>query len=325
MPQILIAAAWPHDRQPCGSFKLRGIGATVADAAARGASTIVSSSGGNAGLAAAYAARALGLACTVVLPNSTPASVADRLRNYGAEAIFKGDHWDQANAHAEALVAARVAEEGAGAATLVHPFEGEATWDGHATLVDEVVAAPELGGAPPAGVVTVVGGGGLLLGVLRGLRRQAGDPATASPADVANWGAVPVVACETRGADSLAQSVAAGTLVTLPGIASVAKSLGAATVSPAAFAAASAPLSPVRPCVVTDAEAVAACLRFADEHRVLVEPACGAALAAVYDGHDAVREVVAEGGAPLVVQVCGGALVDRAQLAEFAAATDASA
>jgi len=79
--------------QPTGSFKLRGIGACVADAQAAGISKIISSSGGNAGLAAAYAAREVGMSATVVLPNSTPASVADRLRAYGAEAIFHGNHW----------------------------------------------------------------------------------------------------------------------------------------------------------------------------------------------------------------------------------------
>ena len=57
--------------QPPGSFKLRGIGATVKEAVENGADGVVSSSGGNAGLATAHAARALGIACTVVLPTST--------------------------------------------------------------------------------------------------------------------------------------------------------------------------------------------------------------------------------------------------------------
>lgn len=51
--------------QPSGSFKLRGVGLTVQEAAKAGALCIVSSSGGNAGLAAAYAARNFNLPCTV--------------------------------------------------------------------------------------------------------------------------------------------------------------------------------------------------------------------------------------------------------------------
>ena len=52
--------------QPSGSFKLRGIGAACAAAVSAGASTLVSSSGGNAGLAVAYSARAVGVECVVV-------------------------------------------------------------------------------------------------------------------------------------------------------------------------------------------------------------------------------------------------------------------
>jgi len=295
--------------QPTGSFKLRGIGACVADAQAAGISKIISSSGGNAGLAAAYAAREVGMSATVVLPNSTPASVADRLRAYGAEAIFHGNHWDEANKYAEGLVE----EAGADKARLVHPFEGESTWQGHATLVDEVAAEIE---SPPAAVVTVVGGGGLLMGILRGLTRQAPG---------SGWADVPVVACETIGADSLNQSIAAGELITLPSITSVAKSLGAATVSPHVFAAASDAANNVTCTTVSDKQAVEACLRFADEHRVLVEPACGAGLAAVYGCLPAVMAAceAASKDTPLLVEICGGALVDRAQLEQWAEATGA--
>ena len=52
--------------QPCGSFKLRGIGSACQAAVAGGASRLVSSSGGNAGLAVAHAARAMGVPATVV-------------------------------------------------------------------------------------------------------------------------------------------------------------------------------------------------------------------------------------------------------------------
>lgn len=58
--------------------------------------------------------------------------------------------------------------------------------------------------------------------------------------------------------------------------------------------------------MVTDAAAVAACVRFANDHRVLVEPACGAALAPAYGAHPALRAA----GGDVVVVVCGGAAVD---------------
>ena len=45
------------------------------------------------------------------------------------------------------------------------------------------------------------------------------------------------------------------------------------------------PFMQIKPWVCNDQQAVAACLKFAEDHRVLVEPACGAALAAVYTGY----------------------------------------
>ena len=57
--------------QPSGSFKLRGIGHACEVYAAQGARRLLSSSGGNAGMAVAYAGHALGLPVTVVVPETT--------------------------------------------------------------------------------------------------------------------------------------------------------------------------------------------------------------------------------------------------------------
>src|SRR5680860_534267 len=57
--------------QPPGSFKIRGIGYACETYLARGARRFVSSSGGNAGLAVAYAGRRLGVPVTVVVPETT--------------------------------------------------------------------------------------------------------------------------------------------------------------------------------------------------------------------------------------------------------------
>ena len=97
------------------------------------------------------------------------------------------------------------------------------------------------------------------------------------------------------------------------GITSVATSLGAPTASAAVFEACRSRRrgqgAAVRSFVASDAAAVAACLRFADDQRLLVEPACGAALAAVYDAAPALAHA-----ASVVVVVCGGAVVDAASL-----------
>jgi L-serine/L-threonine ammonia-lyase len=75
----------------------------------------------------------------------------------------------------------------------------------------------------------------------------------------------------------------------------------------------------VRAC--DDAHAVAACLRFADDHRVLVEPACGAALSAAYFPElGALDGISSDPRAPIVVVVCGGSVIDRASMNELAKA-----
>ena len=68
----------------------------------------------------------------------------------------------------------------------------------------------------------------------------------------------------------------------------------------------------VVPCVVSDQEALDACLQFADDHSVVVEPACGAALALAYKGEG----VLKEGGNVLLI-VCGGAGVTYRDLVEL--------
>jgi len=278
--------------QPPGSFKIRGIGRTVQQAVAAGAECIVSSSGGNAGLAAAYAARSVGVPATVVLPTSTPQEVHRRLHNYGAKVLVHGDVWDEADALAKTIVAE---QHGA----YVHPFDQASTWSGHATLVHEL--ATQLPQAPDA-IVTCVGGGGLLMGILEGVNE-------------CGWASqTRIVACETEGASSMASSLAQGELVTLPAITSIAKSLGARTVSRDIFERCKAEgPDRVSPFVMTDREAVAACLQLAAHHRVLVEPACGAAVAGILGKCSALQ-----GCKTVVLQVCGGVIVNMASLKAWA-------
>jgi len=192
--------------------------------------------------------------------------------------VVFGAMWDEA--HAQAIEEAR---EGG---VLIHPFDHPDIWTGHATLVHEVAQTLER----PGSVVVSVGGGGLLVGVLQGLQ------------DV-GWGDVEVLAVETHGAASLAKAMALGRPAALPKIDSVAITLGAKQVADRALALALA--RPVTPVQVTDTAAVEAAERFADDHRVLVEPACGAALSLLYARHERLT-------GPVLTIVCGGASASRA-------------
>ena len=278
--------------QPSGSFKIRGIGAACEVYAQRGATRFVSSSGGNAGIAVAYAGRRLGIRVTVVVPESTTARARQLIAHEGAELVVHGESWQEANARALALVGATDA--------FLHPFDDPLLWPGHATMIDEAARHVSNQGARPDAVVLSVGGGGLLCGVIEGLRRN-------------GWSDVPVIAVETDGAASLAASLREGRRVTLDAITSVATSLGAKQVCARAFDLARE--HPVVSTTVSDRAAVDACLRFVDDHRVVVEPACGAALALAYD-----RSAALAPYAHVLIVVCGGATATLDQLQEWSAA-----
>uniref|UniRef100_A0A8C5TSI2 L-serine deaminase n=1 Tax=Malurus cyaneus samueli TaxID=2593467 RepID=A0A8C5TSI2_9PASS len=278
--------------QPSGSFKIRGIGHLCQDAARKGCRHFVCSSG-NPPRAGGMLLRNLGIRCGVPQPCS------DKGQSLGCEGCVLSPYcplspqvWDDANSRAQELVKT----EGW---VSIHPFDHPLVWEGHASLVRELKDSLE---AKPGAVVVAVGGGGLLAGVVAGLHQV-------------GWQDVPIIAAETHGAHSFHEALKAGRLVTLPDITSVAKCLGAKTVAARALECA-------RECrvisqVVEDTEAVRAVERFLDDERMLVQPACGAALAVLYSGR--LQRLQSEGRLPaplasVVVVVCGGSNIHTAQL-----------
>ncbi|RRJ84117.1 pyridoxal-phosphate dependent enzyme [Aestuariirhabdus litorea] len=271
--------------QPSGSFKCRGVSLACQHYVAQGARSLVSSSGGNAGLAVAYAGRQLGVPVTVVVPITTSARAIELIRQQGAEVRVEGARWNESHE-----VALELAERGG---AYIHPFDDPLLWQGHGTLIDEVVEA----GVQPDLVVLSVGGGGLLCGAIEGLRRNGAER-------------VPVWAVETEGAASLNHALAAGRLEGVERIDSVATSLGALCVAERAFALSSQ--HPVTAKTVSDGQAIGACDRFLEEQRLLVEPACGASLAALYDFDGTLQPF-----RDVLVIVCGGVGTSRQQLQQW--------
>ena len=263
-----------ENTQPSGSFKLRGIGHACQWHVRQGATGFVSSSGGNAGLAVAYAGRKLGVPVTVVVPETATERAKELIRMEQARVIVHGAAWDQSHSYAQTLASAST--------PLIHPFDDPLLWEGHASLVDEVAQA----GLRPGLLVCSVGGGGLLQGMLTGLDRQ-------------GWQDTAVLAVETEGAASFAAAFQAGHPVTLPAMKTIANSLASSRVCDAVVQSALSHI--VRSALVSDAQALSACQRFAHDHRILVEPACGAALAALYETPQAVGDAQS-----VLVVVCGG-------------------
>lgn len=275
--------------QPGGSFKIRGHGHLVSVHASSGKRRFISSSGGNAGMAVALACSKLNVRATIVLPSSTPQFMRTRLSQTGAEVVVHGQVWNEADEHAHEL------QRNDPEAVYVSPFDDELLWHGHATLIEELPIKPKC-------IVVSVGGGGLLLGIVQGLRN-------------AGWNDVEIIAAETKGADSFAKTANAGKIVQLDDITSIAKSLGALAVSTHCLDLFKQGWN-IRPVVVSDKEAVEACSVLAVHHRVLVEPACGAAVAAA-------RKIGPVSDGAVIVVVCGGNMSSPALLAEWISKTNA--
>ncbi|MEE6514541.1 hypothetical protein FKM82_022761 [Ascaphus truei] len=282
--------------QPTGSFKIRGIGHLCKTWAERGCKHFVCSSGGNAGLAAAYSARMLSIPATILVPITTPSFTIQRVKDEGATVCVVGEILDETIEHAKELVKNNPGW------VYIPPFDDPLIWEGHTSLVKEIEASLP---AKPGAIALSVGGGGMLCGVVQGLREV-------------GWSDVPIIALETRGAHSLNAALEAGKLVTLSEITSVAKTLGAKTVGAQTLKVAQE--HPVYSEVVTDQQAVLAIEAFVDDEKMLVEPACGAALAAVYS--DVVGKLQREGKlspdlSSLVIIVCGGNNITLAQLSRL--------
>lgn len=272
--------------QPSGSFKNRGMARLCTHAAEQGAKGFVASSGGNAGLAVAYAGRQLGLPVKVFVPEGTRPLVLEKLRQESAEVVIFGKVWDLTD-----RLARQTAEELG--YVYISPFDHPLLWEGHASMIEEVAQA----GIKPGAVLVSVGGGGMLCGVLEGLHKV-------------GWKDVPVIAIETEGAASYHAALQAGHPVTLDKIDTVASSLGAKRVAEEAVRWAKR--HTIHSCLVSDKQAVNACLRFADDHRVLVEPACGATLALIYD-----KASILVSFSSVMAIVCGGNCVSLSLLEKW--------
>jgi L-serine/L-threonine ammonia-lyase len=272
--------------QPTRSFKIRGMAHLVEASVARGQNRFIASSGGNAGYSLAYAARRAGGQVHVVVPVTTHARMQALIAGEGATVEVHGASWQEA--HELALVLAE--QQGA---LYVPPFDDPLLWGGHASMIDECAAAM----AEPDWVVAAVGGGGLLCGIMEGMERN-------------GWQKAAFLAAETHGAASFAGAMAAGKLVTLDKIETIATSLGARRVAQEAFAWTQK--RPVSSNLCSDAESVAGMKALADAFQVIVEPACGAALHTVFGGAPALADAKR-----VLVIVCGGAGVDGAGFASY--------
>ena len=163
--------------QLAGVFKTRGafnrILAGLETGALDRAKGIVAASGGNAGLANAYAAREVGVAATVFVPETAPPVKIARLKEYGAEVRQVGHEY------AEAYLAAVEFAADSGA-LFCHAYDQPEIAAGAGTIAEEVlVDAPDVDT-----IVVAVGGGGLFAGVAASVEERGTRVVTVEPARI---------------------------------------------------------------------------------------------------------------------------------------------
>ncbi|CDO94177.1 unnamed protein product [Kluyveromyces dobzhanskii CBS 2104] len=291
--------------QPGGSFKSRGISHLIKTKLEsienpEGKLAVYSSSGGNAGLAAARACNSLNVPCVVVVPKTTKPRMINKIESAGAKVVIHGNHWKEADEH----LREHIMKNSTYAETVyVHPFDDPVIWEGHSVIVDEILEQLNEYGADiknVKGIVCSVGGGGLYSGIISGLERH--GLATS----------IPVFAVETRGCDVLNKSLTAGKPVVLDKITSIATSLGSTEVCSKCFEKVNEYAS--KSIVLEDHDVSATCLKFFDETSILVEPACGASVHACYHpelfGSFSADDII-------VVIVCGGSCYTYEEIQSF--------
>jgi threonine dehydratase len=254
--------------QVTGSFKPRG--ATNSLMLLDGGH-VIACSGGNHGLAVAWAAHELGRRATVVVPSSAARTKVDAMRRLDAEVIEHGDTPGEAFAYADELMTST-------GHPLVHPYDQAPTVAGQGTLGLEVVEqAPHV-----THWMVAVGGGGLLAGIV-----------------VALQGATDVVPVEPEGCPTLSLALQAGHPVPSPASGIARTSLGAPSLGSLPWSALSG--SVTTSVLVSDDAIVNAQIWLWEQVRVLVEPGGAAAVAALQSG-----AWQAPKGARVGVLVCGG-------------------
>lgn len=187
--------------QVTGAFKVRGANNAILQLSdAERSRGVVTASGGNHGIAVAYAAHASGCPSVIYLPETSGMDKAERARAWGAEVVRVGEVWDDS----EQAALERAEKDGL---TYIHPFADPAVIAGQGTIAREMLKQ-----SPDIDVIVAgIGGGGLIAGIAIAAKAMKPD--------------IKVVGVEPVGAPTLSTSLAAGEVTTLDKIESAAGTL----------------------------------------------------------------------------------------------------
>jgi threonine dehydratase len=197
--------------QVTGSFKARGavnkLLSLPESTLQRG---IVTASGGNHGLAVAYAGWLAKVPATIYLPHNTPPAKAEKLRQWGATVVMAGAVWDDANR--AALAKAEQDNQ-----PYFHPFADPFVIAGQGTIALEILAdLPEVDT-----LLVAIGGGGLISGISFAAKALRPD--------------IKVIGVEATGAPTLHDSLKVGEIVELASVNTQANTLAPRKTEPINF------------------------------------------------------------------------------------------
>jgi threonine dehydratase len=261
--------------QKTGSFKVRGafnkLLSLTEGERKRG---VVAISGGNHAQAVAYASSILDVDAVVLMPQTTPQNYVEATRNYGATVDLQPTIADAFG---------KIKDYEAEGRIFIHPFDDPLVMAGQGTVGLEIME--DLPGVTD--IIVSIGGGGFEGGVSTAVK-------SIKPT-VKIWGV------ETVGADCMSKALQAGHPVELAAITSIAKTLGAPSVSSQTLAIAQKNLEDV--IVVPDAEAVESLKFILERLKILTEPAAACTLAAAKRLKDKFNK-----DSNLVLIFCGGNL-----------------
>ncbi|WP_018130466.1 threonine ammonia-lyase [Effusibacillus pohliae] len=172
--------------QKTGAFKIRGafnkMATLTPEERKRG---VIAASAGNHAQGVAYAAKMMGIPCTIVMPEGAPLSKLEATAGYGAKIVLHGPNYDAAYEYALEL-------QKANNMTFVHAFDDPAVIAGQGTIALEILEQePDIDL-----IVTPIGGGGLAAGVAMAAKLSKPD--------------IQVIGVEASGAASMFSSLQAG-------------------------------------------------------------------------------------------------------------------
>ncbi len=278
LTEVLGVPVWLkcENQQRAGSYKVRGAYTRISRLSdAERARGVVAASAGNHAQGVALAAGLLGANVTVFMPEGAPLPKVSATKGYGAAVEYAGATVD------DALIAAQEFADRTGA-VLIHPFDHPDVIAGQGTVGLEILEqCPDVGT-----IITAVGGGGLISGLAVAVKSIRPE--------------VRIVGVQAEGAASYPPSLVAGSPVPLVECTTIADGIAVRRPGELTFAHVTKLVDEI--VTVTDEDLSRALLMLLERHKMVVEPAGAAAVAALLAGAVRVQ--------PPVVAVLSGGNID---------------